>query len=129
MKIDEVTAMATSDLVERNDFVKREGVERGLHSRQFSLRSLLIAFPLVGLALAYPGFGFFALAILPFSLLLSVLYILVAAGYWMTANDRASVTEIAWRNIRSLILLNCLFITYLVYACCYFGSLNAIAPD
>ena len=95
-----------------------------LNDRQFSLRFLLLAFPLVGLALAYPGWGYLALVILPFSLLAGALYVVVAAVYWIFADDRKHVAAFALQNIRGLLIMNLLFIAYLIYAYCCYGPIS-----
>ena len=95
-----------------------------LNQRQFSLKFLLLACPLAGLALAYPSWGFLAFFVLPMSMFIGILYVVVAFTYWLFAHNRKHVASFAIRNIAWLLLLNLLLIAYACYATWYHGALS-----
>ncbi|MDB4539803.1 hypothetical protein N9231_05225 [Saprospiraceae bacterium] len=104
--------------------MENSSVSTALKPRQFSLRFLLVAFPLAGLALAYPGCGFLALVMLPLSLIVGAMYVVAAFVYWILANDRRHVASFAIRNICCLVILNLLLIAYAFYATWFYGAMS-----
>ena len=99
-------------------------VASSLNPRQFSLKFLLFAFPLLGLALAYPEWGYLALLVLPTSMFIGTFYAVVAFVYWLLASDRRHVASFVIRNIARLLLLNLLLVAYAVYATWFHGALS-----
>ncbi len=83
---------------------------------QFSIRSILIAMTLAGLALVNPGFAMVAPFVISISVIIVALIVLVAAVSVIVTGDRRMVLSWAWRNVWTILAVNAILLVYLIYA-------------